>query len=118
MTDLRAADVDAQVKRYLLVFGTLLTLTLITVGVAALDLGGHSAIALALFIASIKASLVAAFFMHLVSEKKLIYSILLVTLAFLVALLLLPALTSSSEQTPSTRVTERSGSTTRGSERP
>ena len=55
----------------------------------------------ALFIATIKASLVAGFFMHLLSEKKLVYTLLAVTVIFLIALLLLPFLTSLVDQTTS-----------------
>ena len=45
-------------------------------------------------IATVKASLVACYFMHLISEKKLIYFVLVLTVAFFVALLLLPVVTS------------------------
>lgn len=98
MSDDHAADIDAHVRRYLIVFGALMVLTVVTVGVYYLDLSVPASIALALFIASIKASLVACFFMHLISEKKLIYSILLVTLAFFIALLFLPFMTSMTGQ--------------------
>ena len=37
------------------------------------------AIAVALFVATIKGSLVACYFMHLISEKKLIYAVLALT---------------------------------------
>ena len=51
------------------------------------------AIAVALFVATIKGSLVACYFMHLISEKKLIYAVLVITAIKFVALLALPALT-------------------------
>ena len=51
-------------------------------------------IAVAMFIASIKAFLVAGYFMHLISEKKLIYAVLVLTAVFFVALLALPFLTT------------------------
>ena len=51
------------------------------------------AIAVALFIATIKGSLVACYFMHLISEKKLIWAVLLITVVKFIALLALPALT-------------------------
>ena len=38
---------------------------------------------MALFVATIKGSLVACYFMHLISEKKLIYAVLVVTVAVL-----------------------------------
>lgn len=67
-------------KTYLLVFGALLVGTVLTVLVAtvpALDIGGHGFdgwdAVLGILIATTKASLVAAIFMHLNHEKKLIY---------------------------------------------
>ena len=44
-------------------------------------------------IASLFAGLVACYFMHLISEKKLIYAVLALTVAFFVVLLALPVLT-------------------------
>ena len=55
-----------------LVFGTLLVLTVFTVAVSYLHLEVHEAITLALFIATSRPRLVALFFMHLISERKLI----------------------------------------------
>lgn len=43
-------------------------------------------VAVALFIASVKAFLVAGFFMHLISEKKMIYGILAATVFFVIGL--------------------------------
>ena len=53
------------------------------------------AVAVALFVATIKGALVAGYFMHLVSEKKLIYAVLALTVVFFVALLALPVVTHS-----------------------
>ena len=50
-------------------------------------------VTLALLVASIKGSLVACYFMHLISEKKLIYAVLALTVAFFIVLLFLPILT-------------------------
>ena len=85
-----AEDIKKETRVYILVFVALAALTLVTVGVSYLDLSGAAAIGLALFIATIKGSLVAAYFMHLLSERKLIYAVLLLTVFFFVALLLLP----------------------------
>jgi cytochrome c oxidase subunit 4 len=71
-----------EMRRYLLVLGALAVLTLITVGISRLHLPTHEAIILALVVATVKASLVAAFFMHLISERKLIYGVLLFTVFF------------------------------------
>jgi cytochrome c oxidase subunit IV len=70
-----------------------MALTLITVAVSYLHLPPKAAIAVALFVATIKGSLVACYFMHLISEKKLIYAVLLITAIKFIALLALPALT-------------------------
>jgi|tagenome__1003787_1003787.scaffolds.fasta_scaffold13514180_1 cytochrome c oxidase subunit IV len=58
----------ATTKPYFLVFAALLALTLLTTGVAYINLGPFSA-AVALTIAVIKASLVMIFFMHLVHSS-------------------------------------------------
>jgi cytochrome c oxidase subunit IV len=87
------AEIDRHVKAALLVFGSLLVLTGFTVGAYFLHLPTHVAIALALTIATVKGTLVAAWFMHLISEKKLIYWMLAIAAVFFVPLLLLPTLT-------------------------
>ncbi len=91
-------DIDKQVRVYFLVFGALMVCTLITVGAAALDVSMPVAITIGLFIASIKASLVACFFMHLIDEKRVIYLALGLTVALFVVLLALPILTSFTDQ--------------------
>src|SRR5687767_650342 len=88
-----AADIDRHVRIYITVFVALMALTLITVAVSYLDLSTPMAIAVALFIATIKGSLVACYFMHLISEKKLIYAVLAITVFKFVALMILPVLT-------------------------
>ena len=85
-----AEEIKKETRVYIIVFVALAALTLVTVAVSYLHLSFGAAIALALFIATIKGSLVAAFFMHLISERKLVYAVLILTLVFFVALLLLP----------------------------
>lgn len=82
-------DVKKEVKGYMIVFTSLLVLTVVTVAVNMLHLNLQAAITLALVIASIKASLVACYFMHLISERKLVYVLLGFTFFFLLAMLLL-----------------------------
>jgi cytochrome c oxidase subunit 4 len=84
------ADIDRQVKIYVLVFAALLVLTMVTVAVSRLHLPVASAVAVALVVATVKGGLVASYFMHLVSERKLIYWVLGITVAFFLAVLLLP----------------------------
>ena len=67
-----AHDVHQEVKKYIIVFMALLFLTMVTVGVSYLHLHLVEAVTLALMIAVIKSSLVACYFMHLISERKLI----------------------------------------------
>jgi cytochrome c oxidase subunit 4 len=84
------ADLDRQVKIYILVFVTLLVLTMVTVAVSRLHLPVAAAVSVALTVATIKGGLVASYFMHLISERKLIYWVLGFTVAFFLAVLLLP----------------------------
>ena len=90
MSDSHPMNVRTHVKAYIIVFAALLGLTALTVSVAMLHLSTGEAVIIALFIASIKGSLVACFFMHLLSEKRLIPILLAFTVFFFFALLLLP----------------------------
>ncbi len=85
-----AEEIKKETRVYILVFVALAGLTLVTVGVSYLHLSFGAAVGLAMLIASIKGSLVAAFFMHLISERKLIYAVLILTMGFFLAVLLLP----------------------------
>src|SRR6266508_1324214 len=90
MSDHHTHDVRAEVRRYLIVFGGLLAGTVATVGAYYLHLPSVAlTIAVALFIATVKALLVAGYFMHLISEKKMIYGILAATAFFFVGLMFL-----------------------------
>jgi cytochrome c oxidase subunit IV len=93
MTSHDAADIDRHVRVYITVFVALMALTVITVAVSYLHLPPVMAIAVALFVATVKGGLVACYFMHLISEKKLIYAVLVITTIKFIALLALPALT-------------------------
>ena len=85
-----AHDIDRQVKIYLLVFVSLMVLTFVTVAVSRLHLPVGGAVAVALVVATIKGSLVAAYFMHLIAERKLIYWVLWTTVGLFFLVLLLP----------------------------
>ena len=89
------AEINRHVRVYLMIFAALLVLTGLTV--AAWKWGPDAVgptIAVALLIATIKASLVALFFMHLSAEKKLIYWVLAITVVFFFVLLFVPILTA------------------------
>ena len=88
------AEIDKHVRTYIIVFASLLVLTVVTVAVSYLHLSVGPAVAVALVIASFKASLVALFFMHLISERQVILMIMGLTAAFAVVLLLLPFVTN------------------------
>jgi len=91
------------VRRYLYVFYALLFGTIVTVLASYIPFGHRSInIAVALFIACGKAFLVAGFFMHLVSERKMIYGILAFTAFFFIGLMFL-TLFSFSDFPPLTR---------------
>ena len=85
-----AEEIRKHVRTYLYVFAALAALTVITVAVSRLDLGLAGNITVALLIATIKGSLVACFFMHLISERKMLYGILIMTVVFFFVLLLMP----------------------------
>ena len=80
-------EVKKHIRGYYVVFAALLCLTAVTVGIAYLHLPTTLAVIIALIVASTKGSLVALYFMHLISEKQVIYSVLGLTSVFLVFLM-------------------------------
>jgi len=88
-------DIDHHVKIYMMVFAALAVLTVVTVAISYLHVSVMLAITLALFIAVVKGSLVACYFMHLISERKLIYWVLALTVLFFFFALMIPAITDS-----------------------
>ena len=96
-------DISKHVRGYLIIGGTLIVGTVLTVLAYYVDLGHSWNIVLALVIATVKASLVALYFMHLISEKQMIYTVLAFTAFFFVGLMFLtigayhdfPALTTT-----------------------
>jgi cytochrome c oxidase subunit IV len=90
MTAHAQEDFTHHVRRYLYVFYALLFGTLVTVGASYIPFGNHHVnIAVALVIACGKAFLVAGFFMHLISERKMIYVLLCFTAFFFTGLMAL-----------------------------
>jgi len=84
-------SIKKQLKVMIFVFIALLVLTVITVLASYLHmLSTVPAIILGLFIAVIKGSLVAAYFMHLIDEKKLIYWVLIMCVLFFIVMMGLP----------------------------
>ncbi len=84
MAELHSAEeIRKHVRVYMMVFGSLAVLTVVTVAVGYLKLPIVPAMIVALFIACIKGGLVGSYFMHLITEKKLIYWLLILSAAFL-----------------------------------
>lgn len=80
-------------RTYLLVFATLMVLTILTVGVARLDLPGPTAVAAALALATAKGALVAGAFMHLLTEHRSVVWLLAATVLLALLMLLVPLAT-------------------------
>ena len=83
-------DIAKHVRVYITVFVALLVGTIVTVGLNYMHFESVPlTIAIALFVAVIKASLVACYFMHLISERKMIYGVLAFTAFFFIGLMFL-----------------------------
>src|SRR4051794_2407035 len=82
-----AHNVQKHVRGYLTVGAMLLAFTIITVALSYVDFGTKKAnIAVAMLVATFKAGLVAAIFMHLAAERRLIYRFLIFTALFVLGL--------------------------------
>lgn len=80
--------IKKHMKLYLLIFGGLLVGTILTVVMYTVYFEQMwKTVTVALIIASIKAGLVAAFFMHLSNEKKTIYVFMVATVFFFMGLM-------------------------------
>lgn len=89
-------EMSKHIKIYIMVFLALAVLTLATVWASYLHVSKPMHIGIALFIAAVKGGLVAAFFMHLISERKSIHGFLIFTVLFFLVLLLLTLFTDVS----------------------
>ena len=81
-------EIQKHLKAYWMVGGALLVCTVLTVVAAWIT----PSITVGLGIATFKAGLVAAIFMHLNAEKPLIYKVMFFTVFFFIALMFLTAL--------------------------
>ncbi len=95
MSESEAALVQQHVRVYVMVFAALAVLTIVTVAISYLDLPTAYAIGIAMVVATVKASLVALYFMHLISEEKVILGLLALCAAFFAALMFLPVSTET-----------------------
>jgi cytochrome c oxidase subunit 4 len=83
MNEAEAAHVREHVRVYVMVFVALAVLTVVTVAISYLNLSTPWAISLAMVVATVKATLVACYFMHLISEQKVILWLLMLCAAFI-----------------------------------
>ena len=80
-------NIKEEINQYIKIFIALGVLTVITVGIAYIEVGKMwIAVLLAMIVATMKGTLLAGFFMHLFHEKKIIYLFLGITLVLLCAL--------------------------------
>ena len=87
------AAIKKSIRTYLTVGAMLLVFTAITVAANQFHFAVPVAITVALIIAGMKGSMVAAIFMHLSHEKQWIYGALLLTVAFFIVLMFVPLFT-------------------------
>ena len=83
-------EIRGEIRRYWIIGLALFLLTVITVTVSYLNVAPGMAVFIALLIACLKAGLVAAVFMHLISEKQAIYALLILTAVFFATLMIVP----------------------------
>jgi len=90
------ADVSRHVKAYIGVFAALAVFTVLTVAASQIHVSTPAHIGIAMLIAVVKASLVAAIFMHLKWEKCWsIWFVLVLSAFFFAVLMLIPVLTAN-----------------------
>ena len=78
----------SHMKELAMTFAALIVLTIVTVKIAKLDFGSVAInISIAMFIASIKAGLVALYFMHLKWEEKLIVGFAALSIPFVILMI-------------------------------
>jgi cytochrome c oxidase subunit 4 len=91
-----AEEIREHSKVYIKILIALLALTLLTVAVSYQDFGSvYASVFVGLLIATIKGSLVACYFMHLIDEQKIIYWVLGIAVFFFTVLMAVPYLTDS-----------------------
>ena len=89
-----ADEIREHSRIYIKVLITLLGLTVLTVAASYYEFDSvFAAVFVGLFIATVKASLVACYFMHLIDEERVIYWVLGITVLFFAVLMAVPYLT-------------------------
>ncbi len=90
-----AEDIREHVRVYVTVFVALALLTVVTVGISYIGMRTTLAICVAMVVATVKAGLVAGYFMHLITEQRVIIWLLALCAAFVVFLVFLPLSTET-----------------------
>ena len=98
MDNVHHEHIQSHVRTYIKVFVALAAGTAITVMASNFRLGITLGIIVALIIATVKGSLVAGFFMHLLGEQKLIYWVLALTALFVATMVGLIMFTHHDQQ--------------------
>jgi len=86
-------SIRKSVRTYMMIGAALFAFTVITVAVNRIHLAVPLAITVALIIATMKGSMVAAVFMHLSNERKWIYGALILTVIGFIILMTVPYFT-------------------------
>ena len=84
--------IEQDIKRHIVIYAFLLVSTVVNFIVSKQHVFGERTVVAVLGIAILQGSLVACFFMHLISEKKVIYLFLVMIVIFFIALFFLPIL--------------------------
>ncbi len=90
-----AEDIREHVRVYVTVFVALACLTVVTVAISYIGMRTALAICVAMVVATVKAGLVAGYFMHLITEQRVIIWLLALCAAFVVFLVFLPLSTET-----------------------
>ena len=85
-------DIQKEIKKHIVIYILLLVLTVLNFSLSRMHLSAVQTLIGVLSIALLQGSLVAGYFMHLISEKKFIHFVLILTIIFFAALLSLPIL--------------------------
>lgn len=90
MSDHGPEEIKKTIRTYLMVLGILIVGTIVTVLASYIHFDSMAmTVGLALLIATVKASFVALYFMHLLHEQKMIYGVLGITTFFFIGLMVL-----------------------------
>lgn len=96
MADLQnTSNLNKDIKRHLFIYFVLLLFTAINFMISHEHLFGNQTVVGVMGIAFVQGALVLCYFMHLLSEKKFTYLVLILTVFFFIALFFLPILSAS-----------------------